>query len=211
MQNNGARNGGSIILGVLLIGLGSMLLLSWITGMNPGQFLWPFYIIVPGLLFFIGMVLGGKPAGPLAIPGSIVTMVGLILLYANTFNHFEVWAYAWSLIFPTAVGIGLVINGTWSDTPNGVTTGMRMVMAGLAIFALGGIFFEAFLGISDNRFPAILFSLLIIAVGLWQIFGRGSASTRPASEGQPPVPIEQAPKKAEPTFEPLDMTRGSRK
>ena len=31
-------------------------------------------------MFFIGMRAGGKSAGPLAIPGSVVTSVGLILL-----------------------------------------------------------------------------------------------------------------------------------
>ena len=48
--------------------------------------------------------------------GMEVVYIGLLLFYQNTFNHFESWAYAWALI-PFAVGIGLVINGTWSEQP----------------------------------------------------------------------------------------------
>ena len=38
-------------------------------------------------------------------------MVGVILLYQNAANHFESWAYAWGLVFPTATGLGRMIYG----------------------------------------------------------------------------------------------------
>jgi hypothetical protein len=111
-KSQGARLG----IGAVLVALGILFLLEQFFDVRLGQWLWPLFIIIPGLLFFVGMVLGGKPAGPLAIPGSIVTTVGLLLFYQNTFNHFESWAYAWALM-PVAVGIGLMINGIWSEQP----------------------------------------------------------------------------------------------
>jgi hypothetical protein len=86
----------------VLVALGTLFLLEQFFDFQLGQWLWPLFIIIPGLLFFVGMLLGGKSAGPLAIPGSIVTTVGLLLLYQNTFNHFESWAYTWALM-PVAV------------------------------------------------------------------------------------------------------------
>jgi len=104
----------NIVVGMVLVALGLLFLVAQLFNINVVSFTWPFFIIVPGMLFFVGMMLGGKRAGGLAIPGSIVTMVGLILLYQNSFNHFQSWAYAWALVFPTAVGVGLMVMGAWS-------------------------------------------------------------------------------------------------
>src|SRR4029079_19342211 len=125
----------------VLVGLGILFLLVQLFDFQFGQWLWPLIIIIPGLFCFVGMVLGGKPAGPLAIPGSIVTTIGLLLFYQNTFNHFESWAYAWALI-PFAVCIGLVINGTWSEQPALVHNGRRLAGTGLVLFLVGFVFFE---------------------------------------------------------------------
>lgn len=84
----------SVLIGILLVGLGAMFLLGQLFNINLISYLWPFFVIVPGLLFFVGMLLGGKQAGPLAIPGSIVTMTGLLLLYQSITGHWESWAYA---------------------------------------------------------------------------------------------------------------------
>ncbi len=72
------------MIALLLIGLGLLFLLLQFVPLDLGRNAWPFFIIIPGLLFFAGMALGGRDAARLAIPGSIVTMVGLILLYQNT-------------------------------------------------------------------------------------------------------------------------------
>jgi len=197
-QQRGRTNA---IIGMVLVGLGAMFLLGQLFDINMWRFFWPFFIIIPGLLFFLGMALGGKSAGPLAIPGSIVTTVGLLLLYQSVTNHWESWAYAWALIFPTSVGVGLVINGAWSDVDRLGETGMKWIKTGLIIFLVGGIFFELLLNISGSVIGNIFWPLLLIGGGVYLLSRRAKNNT---SASQPPAaPAEEAPAQEEPTFEPL--------
>ncbi|MEJ2148489.1 MAG: hypothetical protein P8Z40_03310 [Chloroflexota bacterium] len=220
MAHHNMRTRANTILGLALVALGGLFLVGQMFDISFWHFFWPFFIIGPGLMFFIGMVLIGESAGPLAIPGSIVTMVGLLLLYQSVFNHFESWAYAWALIFPTAVGVGLMINGVWSKSPRLVEVGTRWSTIGLAIFLVGGLFFELLLNISDNIISGIVWPGLLIVFGLY-LLGRHRAKSRisapPTSpperlveEASPaqPVPMEEAPKREEKTeFRPLDIPR----
>ena len=122
-----------IILGILLIGAGLVFLLGQILQINLSGLLWPWIIVLIGGAFFAGMVLGGKQAGPLAVPGSIIAMIGLILFVQNTFDLWLSWAYSWGLIV-CSVGIGLVIYGHWSDLPDLRTRGWEVARVGLILF-----------------------------------------------------------------------------
>src|SRR5436853_3118630 len=106
---------GNLILGMLFVGLGILFLLEQLTGFQFFHFLWPLLFVAVGLVFFAAMFSGGPNVGGLAIPGSMFVMLGLVFLYQNAFNHFESWAYAWALVAPTGVGIGLCIFGWWSS------------------------------------------------------------------------------------------------
>ena len=128
---------------------------------------------MPGLFFFAGMIAMGKSGAPLAVPGSIVTMVGMILLYQAITGHWASWAYAWALIFPTAVGVGIAITGLWGDEPKAVRTGTTMATIGLIVFLFFGVFFELLLNISGFRSGMagrILFPLMIIGAGVGLLF-----------------------------------------
>jgi hypothetical protein len=207
MVSKHSRGRTNLLIGVMLVGLGVLFMLGQVFRINLWQFLWPFFIIVPGVLFFVGMVLGGKPAGPLAIPGSIVTMVGVLLLYQSVTGHWESWAYAWALIFPTAVGIGLVINGGWSDVDRLVGIGMKWVTVGLAIFLIAGLFFELVLNISRGFIGDVIWPAMLIGVGAFLLIRRGGRRAR--HEASQTLPAQQAasPEVKEVEFEPLDMTR----
>jgi hypothetical protein len=207
MATNNQRGRANLLIGMMLVGLGALFLIGQVFNVNLWQFLWPFFIIVPGLLFFVGMLLGGKPAGPLAIPGSIVMMVGLLLLYQAVTNHWESWAYAWALIFPTSVGIGLAINGAWSDVERLTKTGMRWITAGLIIFLVGGVFFEVLLNISRGIVSDVVWPGLLIVLGVYLLVRRGSRSNEPAvREPEEPATGEPTPE-AEATFEPIGASQ----
>jgi hypothetical protein len=111
-MNNQSLGAVFIGLGVLLIALGALFLAGQAVGFDLGHFGWPFFFIIPGLAVFgIGLAAGG-PTGERMTPlGAAVTMTGLILLYQNAADHFESWAYAWALAFPTAIGLGHTIYG----------------------------------------------------------------------------------------------------
>jgi len=157
------------VVGLSLIGLGILFLAGNVFHLDVWGFIWPFFIIVPGLFFFAGMFALGKNGAPLAIPGSIVTTVGMILLCQVITGHWASWAYAWALVFPTSVGIGLAITGLWSDEPKTVRTGTVMAGIGLIVFLFFAVFFELLLNISGLRsglFGRLLFPLIIIGAGV---------------------------------------------
>jgi hypothetical protein len=153
-----------IILGVLLIAAGLFFLLAQIFNIDTSGLLWPWIIVFFGGAFFIGMLLGGKQAGPLAVPGSIIITIGLILFIQNTFDLWLSWAYSWGLIV-CSVGIGMVIYGRWSDIADLRTKGWEVARVGLILFLVFGAIFNLIFGIlgvteSDNMFwPVVLMAL----------------------------------------------------
>ena len=186
MINQTNRSGTAYGAGLVLVALGVFFLVAQYLDVNVWGFAWPFIIIIPGLLFFAAMLGGGPALGVLAIPGSIITTIGLILLYQSTFNHFESWAYTWALI-PTAAGIGFIIDGRRQRDPMRVAGGERIVKIGLTLFLIGFVFFELVLNISGLfgwTLGGIVGPLLLIAGGIYLFFRRSAPifGTRPAGQ-----------------------------
>ncbi len=172
-----------LIAGTVLIIVGIVFWLNQFYALRLGIFSWPLFVIVPGVLAFVfALSLEEKSGKWLAHAGSIITMAGLLLLYQNTFRHFQSWAYAWALVLPTSIGIGQVIFGSLKNSESDVVTGKRFIKYGLTLFALGFVFFELIIGISGfglNKivFGTYLFPALLIALGVFFLFrGRGSSS-----------------------------------
>ncbi len=212
MEKQSNQRRASQIIGLLLVVFGALFLVGRMFHISLWQYLWPFFLIIPGLLFFAGMVAGGKAAGPLAVPGSIVTMTGLILLYQSITGAWASWAYIWSLIFPTSVGIGLIISGLWSDSPALVKNGTRWATVGMIIFLITGAFFELLLNLSGTRVSGLLWPALLIGVGAWMLVRQRSAGTSaPPSNGHKPPMREEPIKTPVRAFEPIDPTRGKDK
>jgi hypothetical protein len=169
----GNRNLINLYLGILLLALGAIFLLGQFLGGAFWSYAWPFFIILTGAVFFISMRVGGERVSGLAIPGSIISMVGLILLLQNTFRQWQTWSYAWTLIV-VAVGIGLMIHGSYGGRERARQVGLRLVRLGAILFLAFGIFFELlFFLIGERHASAIFWSVALIAVGLYIIFVRG--------------------------------------
>lgn len=132
------------VAGGILILLGIFYLLGQIFNFNLASFTWPFFVIVPGILVFVfGLTAKTELGKGLAITGSIITMVGLLLLYQNTFDRFESWAYAWALVVPTSVGLGQIIYGSLKGLGDYVDTGKRTASLGIIIFVVGAVFLSS--------------------------------------------------------------------
>lgn len=175
-MNRDSRQVTNVIMGIVLVGLGLLFLLAQFLRINPWTLGWPFFVIIPGLMFFAGMVASGKGReGGLAIPGSIITTVGLILLYQNLLNAWSTWAYVWALIYPTSIGIGRIIMGLWEERPREVREGRQMVVIGLIIFVAATVFFEVIIGIGGRGMSSILWSLILIGIGIYLLIRRGFA------------------------------------
>lgn len=165
-----------LVIGLALVMIGALFLFGEYAGLDPWR-LWPLFIIVPGLLFFVGMTMDGQTAWWLAIPGSILTMLGAIMLYQSLSGHWESWAYAWALVLPTSIGVGLVIQGSRNGERYVLESGVSLIRTGLILFLLAGGFFEVILNVSgfqDDRAAGLLWPVLLIGAGLCLLFGHSS-------------------------------------
>ena len=124
-------SGGAAVLGALLIVLGLVFLAGQYLNLDIGQYGWPFYVIGPGLALVI-LGLTQRNGRGLAISGSVITMVGLLLFYQNVTDHWESWAYAWPLVAPGGSGLGMVLYGTRVQNAGMVRAGAQRVGASLA-------------------------------------------------------------------------------
>lgn len=159
----------STAIGGLLILIGLILFVGNFVRIDLGHYGWPLFVIAPGvLLIVVSLTSRGFVGEGLAIAGSIITVTGLILLYQNSTDHFESWAYAWALVFPAAVGAGMIIYGLATAHPANVRAGSRLVGIGVVLFLLGAAFFEGVIGIGGYQFGQSIGAIagaLIIVLG----------------------------------------------
>jgi len=156
----------SLIAGLALILLGILFLAGQFLRIDIGGLLWPFLIILPGAAMFLAALLSGPGGEPLLYPGSIVGMVGLILLYQNLTGHWSSWAYAWALIAPTSIGLGQVVYGALKGRGELVKSGLSLAGVGIVIFLVAAAFFELVLGMSGFSLGAMGFPLFLIGLGI---------------------------------------------
>ena len=167
------RNTGALIGGVTLIAVGVISLLGQIfSGMNFWSFIWPFFVIGVGAMFYIGMFMGGKSVSGLAIPATIITAIGLMLFYQNITGHWESWAYGWKVIV-IAVGIGIYIMGAFGEDEEQRSSGKGVMKVGAILFIIFGGFFEMIFS-AGSRFGLrqVIFPIGLILLGLYLIVTR---------------------------------------
>lgn len=145
-------DGGATVVGVLLIVVGGAFLLAQQTGFDLGRIGWPFWVILPGVVLLgAGIVVPGGSG--MLIGGSVVTAVGMVLLYQNATDHWESWAYAWALVGPAASGVGTFLAGLRTGNGAMVRAGSTGALVGLGLFAVGYLFFEGIVNISGRALP----------------------------------------------------------
>lgn len=158
----------SAVVGILLIAAGIVFLVARFANFDLGQYGWPLFVIVPGIAL-IALGVASRPVSGLVVPGSIVTVTGLILAVQNTFNLWATWSYAWALIFPGAVGLGTLLLGALRGDGKQRSGGLQAIVAGLGMFAVFGVFFEGILHVSGLNFGVagdVVLPAVLIAAGL---------------------------------------------
>ncbi len=169
MENN-RRNLGPLVGGILLIVFGALSLLGQIfQGMNFWGKLWPFFVVGIGAMFFVGMFIGGKSVSGLAIPGSIITTIGLMLFLQNLTDHFESWSYGWTVII-MSVGTGIYIMGWYAENEAQRAAGWQVFKVGAILFVIFGLFFESIF--NSWGFSRFLFPVALILFGGYLILSR---------------------------------------
>jgi drug/metabolite transporter (DMT)-like permease len=177
------RNGGALVGGVLLILFGLLILSSqFFSGFDFWGTFWPFIIIGVGAMFFVGMAAGGKSTAGLAVPGSIITGIGLMLFLQNLTNHFESWAYGWTIII-ISVGLGIYIMGWWGGNAEQRHSGVGVMRVGLILFIIFGAFFEMIF--NSSALANYIFPVGLILLGLYLVFKRSGFLTTKKSDDAP--------------------------
>jgi hydrogenase/urease accessory protein HupE len=103
-----------------------------------------------------------------AIPGGIVTMVGVVLAVQSATGLWATWAYAWALVAPGGVGAGMLLYGIIAGQRDIARTGVPIVLTGLGLFLGFGLFFEGILHLSGPDLPvaepALAVGLVLLGV-----------------------------------------------
>jgi hypothetical protein len=184
MQTNRSHTG-TLVGGTLLIAFGLLSLAGRLFNTLNWSFLWPFIVIGVGALFFVAMFTGGKQAAGFAIPGTIISGIGLVSLFQNITHHWESSSYLWTLII-LFVGIGIYIMGTYSNDAGQKQSGARVIKIGLILFIIFGAFFELALSSVGN----LAIPILLISLGVYLVLSRsglfGKREDTP-SDSLPPV------------------------
>jgi hypothetical protein len=223
----GGSRAAGLVLGLLLV-LGGVALLAaqymgWDVRFDVAAYGWPIFVILPGLaLLAIGLITDHEAGVGMAVAGSIVTTIGLILSYQAATGHWASWAYAWTLI-PTAVGVGMVLWGALHLRASVIRGGLGSLGVGLLMFLIFFGFFEGLIGLgADNAlrplarsalpFALIVAGALVILARVWPrrrdrpeqherwVGARPMAGHEPASVVTPPLLAQEpAPSVADAT------------
>jgi hypothetical protein len=173
-QTDHRRN--PIIAGIVLIMIGAIAWAITAAGMDPSQWLggsgWTLFIFIPGLVLFVGGLLAqDEPAVGLTIAGSIIMTIAAMLFAMDRTEHYEAWAYAWTLI-PGAAGIGVLIHGSQAGDRRKVRAGGRLILISLVMFAVGAFFFETIFQTGtvpfgvDASWPVVLVVVGVFVIAL---------------------------------------------
>ena len=162
------------MLGVILVVVGGALLLGRVVDISLAGVTWPLWVVVPGIAMLVGSLFIPNRGGVgLAIAGTIVTVVGLILWVQEAYDAYSTWAYAWALVAPFGVGLGMLLYGLVHRDRPLAGNGFRTMLVGLGLFLGFALFFEGVIGLSgtpianlDQVLPYAIIGLGVLLVVL---------------------------------------------
>ena len=175
----------TVVLGLLLIGVGAVFLIGRQLDIQLVGVGWPLFVIGAGVaLFVLALAAGGSGGAGLAVPAGIVTMTGLVLAVQNATGLWQTWAYAWALVAPGGVGIGLLTYGLLIGDRDLVRGGGTAALVGLGLFLGFGLFFEGVIGLSGVRIAGAetILSVGLIALGVVVVLVGFAGRSRARSE-----------------------------
>lgn len=159
---------GTILLGLALVVLGGLALAGRLLDIDLLGLGWPIFVLAPGIvLFAAGVAVGGKGGLGLAIPGGIVSMVGVVLTFQSATGLWSTWAYAWALVAPGGVGLAMVLYGLFTGQGDVLRGGFPVLLTGIGLFIGFGLFFEGVVnlsGVGGFAEPLLAGGLVVLGV-----------------------------------------------
>jgi len=151
-----------IILAVVLIAVGVMSLLG-------ANLLWPFFIIVPGIILLGMATMGRSAAAVFSIPGMMIAGTGLLLFVQNLTDYWASWSYAWTL-YGVFLGLGFMLMARMIDAPSLGDVGRGFVRFSMIAFLGFSFLMEIVFNVGGG--PG-LWHIALLAIGaylLWEVF-----------------------------------------
>lgn len=194
-MSNNRSNVGPLVGGAVLVAIGLMSLAGQFFGrLGFWGMIWPFFIIGLGAMFFVGMFATGKSAAGLAIPGTIIGMIGVMLFIQNVFNYWQSWAYGWTVIL-FSVGLGIFIMGWYAESESQRRSGIQLMKVGGILFLIFGGFFEMiFNSFSLSKY---LFPVALILLGGYLLVVRSGLIGRKDGQPEPVIELPEASQEGE--------------
>jgi hypothetical protein len=176
MNGRGSERRSSVVIGGILIAVGAVFLVGRQMNIDLGRAGWPVFVIVPGIvLLLLAFAVGGLGGSGFAVAGGIVTVTGVVLAVQNQTGLWSTWAYAWALVAPGGVGLGLLVYGALTRQRDLALAGAWALLVGLALFLGFAFFFESVIGLSGGRIRGldavlaaglVVLGLVIVALSL---------------------------------------------
>jgi hypothetical protein len=196
--------GGALAFGLLLVIAGVAFLVSDQLHISWGTAGWPAFVIVPGLvLLLVGLAIPHEGGLGAAIPGGIITSVGLVLATQAATETYETWSYAWALVAPGSIGATLALYGLLHRRTDLLDAGLQTAAVGIGLFVGFGLFFENVVDISSghastglrNALPVVAIALGVVIVAKSLLPGRKVRVS--AGSRKPAPPASDAPRQPE--------------
>lgn len=197
-----------IYFGFVLVISGGLFLVDQLYGFGIMRPFWPLMIVLFGMTFFAGMLDAGRRGSGLAIPGAVIAMIGLLLIFQNRYNQWATWAYTWTLII-SAVGVGLLIMNLYHKRVGLRRVGGILIGTGLVLFVLFGFLFEFILGVFGTSISRGVFpGAGLVLLGLFVAFSRpifsGQRHSKPAIEDRDEAIVDASFKDLDDAPTPVD-------
>jgi hypothetical protein len=163
------------VVGIVLVVIGVVLLAIRVLDSALGDNAWPLWLIVPGVAMVAGsLAIPNRGGLGLAVPGTILAIVGGILWVQAVYGLYATWAYAWALVAPTGPGLAMLLYGAARGDREVAADGFRTALVGLALFGGFAFFFEGVVGLSGHRIQNLDQVLPYAAIGLGALLLVGS-------------------------------------
>jgi hypothetical protein len=163
---------GALVAGVLLVIVGVALLVVQQTGVDLA---WPAWIALFGVGMIVASLFSGPAGPPFAVLGGMLLMLGLVLAVQAETGFYASWIYAWALVAPGGVGVGLILYGLLTGRWRTMRSGFGPLVAGIALFLVGYLFFEGILGVSGEAGKGPLgdlaVPLMLVVLGALLVLG----------------------------------------
>lgn len=163
------RQGRGSPAGWVVLGIGLLALMGLMFNGILTSYLWPFFIILPGLGIFNAVKQGGRGWAWLTVPATFITTTGLVLLFTAVTGWWASMAYLSALIIPGSIGLGLAVYGDISRKEGVAKVGEFLGKVGLGLTMLGAVFFELFLNLNGwaGGITGMVIGALIVLAGIF--------------------------------------------